>query len=135
MEHRDVISWTAMMSAYLSFILFYFIFLSISLIICNYNLHNKPQQTLKLYGRMIKENTYPNQLTYGCLFAACADLKNLETGQMLYDQLLSSNPTWLEVDVVHNSVVSMYYKCSMLDKAVQVSFFNCWSYIVASLIF
>jgi pentatricopeptide repeat protein len=121
MPVRDVISWTTMMTTYPP------PFPPQSIIIFDkglkYNLYNQPTNTLALYRRMVNEGCLPNEFTYSCLLIACSELKDLEMGKHLHEQL-SQNLKWLEFDAIHTALVTMYLTCGEVLTAEKVSFLS-----------
>lgn len=99
MPKRDVISWNALISGYL--------------------LHGHGEEALSCFEQMDNEGIYPDTITFASIFKACGSVGALDKGQMLHARVLREG--LLEKDaVVANSLVYMYVKCGLLERAKDV---------------
>ncbi|KAH7296230.1 hypothetical protein KP509_26G014700 [Ceratopteris richardii] len=93
---RDVIAWTAL--------------------IAGYTQHGYANEALNCYELMQSEGCSPNAFTYSCILKACGSLGALDRGQQIHAKVLQEG--LLSGDhVITNSLVDMYAKCGLLDKA------------------
>ncbi|CAL9083647.1 unnamed protein product [Musa acuminata var. zebrina] len=89
MPHKDVVSWTSMISGYLQL--------------------NQLDEGFRLFDEMRKVGVEPNKVTVMSLLSACGQSRALERGRRLHSRILEHG--WESDLAVGNSVVSMYAKC------------------------
>ncbi|KAJ7532722.1 hypothetical protein O6H91_13G016500 [Diphasiastrum complanatum] len=95
MPNRDVISWTAMITAYTQ------------------NGHGKA--AVQLFEQMLQEGLKPNKVTFVTIFDACANSAFLEEGRLIHARIADSEE---ESDVVvGTAILNMYSKCGNLEDA------------------
>ncbi|KAE9608997.1 putative tetratricopeptide-like helical domain-containing protein [Lupinus albus] len=100
MPHRDIISWTTMISAFTN--------------------SGRPHQALELYNHMLESKTeqQPNQFLYSTVLKACGLVGNVGLGKLIHDHICEA---MLEFDtVLMNALLDMYVKCGNLRDAQQV---------------
>jgi pentatricopeptide repeat protein len=96
---QDAVSWNALISGY--------------------EHQGKANEALKYYDQMRREGLSPNAVTFICVLKACGNLKAIEKGKQIHEEILKSG--LLEKDVALGSaLVDMYAKCGMVMKAQQV---------------
>lgn len=93
--HRDVVSWTAMLSA------------------CAQNGYAK--ESLDLFYYMQSEGIQPNKVTYVCILDACATLPSEEEGRGMHVTIAECG--YEEDVVIGNALVNMYGKRGSLHDA------------------
>ncbi|XP_002981045.2 pentatricopeptide repeat-containing protein At5g27110 [Selaginella moellendorffii] len=99
MRERDVVSWTAMISAYAQ--------------------TGHQRQALDLFTEMAGSSLDPNRVTFLALLEACDSPEFLEDGKQIHARV--SALQLLESDVpVANAVMGMYRKCERADLAMAV---------------
>lgn len=99
MPHRNVVCWTALVSAYVD--------------------NRKPSTALELFRQMQKENVEPDRVTITTSLAACADLGALDMGEWIHAYIYRKRG--FEVDLcLKNALVNMYAKCGDVGMARRV---------------
>ncbi|KAJ7523112.1 hypothetical protein O6H91_18G038200 [Diphasiastrum complanatum] len=98
MPHRNVVTWTAMMTAYVQ--------------------NGQGMEALNLFDQMQIDGIYPNQITFLCAIDACASLAALETGRMIHNAVVDRGHS--EQVVIGNALVNMYGKCGSVQDAKDV---------------
>eukprot|EP01018_Ginkgo_biloba_P013574 Gb_33693 [translate_table: standard] len=95
MRERDVISWTAIISAYTK--------------------HGLDEEALALFCQMKVADVEPNWFTFAIVLPACAKLACLEEGKEIHEDIIRSG---FHSDLfVENALVNMYAKCGCMEKA------------------
>eukprot|EP01018_Ginkgo_biloba_P001571 Gb_40472 [translate_table: standard] len=95
MPQRDVVSWNAMIAAYMR--------------------HGLSEEALTVFEQMKMIGIQPNQFTFSSILPACANLAALEQGLEIHDEIIRSG---FQSDVaVGNALVDMYAKCGIINKA------------------
>lgn len=95
MRERNVVSWTAMIAAYVQ--------------------NGYCEEALELADLMQQAGTMPDQFTFPCLLKACAGMEDLVVGQMVHGVVIK---TGFESDVyVGSALVDMYAKCGSVADA------------------
>ncbi|XP_057837442.2 pentatricopeptide repeat-containing protein At5g15300 [Cryptomeria japonica] len=98
MPMRNLISWTAMISAYTR--------------------HGYSEEALILFYQMKETGIQPNQFTFASILSSCADMANLEKGKEIHEEIIRNE---YQSDVyVGNALVDMYAKCGNIDSARDV---------------
>ncbi|XVF54047.1 hypothetical protein PTKIN_Ptkin05aG0150100 [Pterospermum kingtungense] len=98
MKQRDVISWTSM--------------------ITGYSQANQFTDALKLFQDMMAAKVVPDEITVASVLSACANLGALDVGQAVHDYICNHG---IRADVyVGNSLIDMYCKCGVVEKALEV---------------
>ncbi|TYK22272.1 pentatricopeptide repeat-containing protein [Cucumis melo var. makuwa] len=98
MPSRDVISWTSM--------------------IIGYSLAKQHAEAVKLFQEMIASMVKPDEITVATVLSACAHLGSLDAGEAVHDYIRNHD---IKSDVfVGNSLIDMYCKCGVVEKALQV---------------
>ncbi|KAL8225710.1 hypothetical protein R6Q57_018267 [Mikania cordata] len=96
MPIRNVVSWTALISAYV---------------------HNqKPNSALKLFREMQVNNLDPDQVTLTVALSACADLGALDMGKWIHNFICRNNKMNKDLSL-YNSLLNMYTKCGDIETA------------------
>ncbi|KAK1264192.1 Pentatricopeptide repeat-containing protein [Acorus gramineus] len=95
---RNVVSWTAMIAGYVS--------------------GERSPEALTLFQQMIHEKVKPNSVTLVSLLSACARLGIPQTGKSIHSYAIK-NPINLDVALC-TALITMYAKCSHIDKAFHV---------------
>ncbi|KAK4266604.1 hypothetical protein QN277_027497 [Acacia crassicarpa] len=99
MPHRDCVSWASLLTA------------------CN--LFNHPQKALSVSWSVLKDDKLqPDHFVFASLVKACANLGAVRQGKQVHARFLLS-PFW-EDNVVKSSLVDMYAKCELPDRARSV---------------
>lgn len=130
MPLRDIISWTAMISAYsqkgdIGSAREYFDkmpqrnVITWNSMLAAYIQHGHWEEGLKLYKVMLlQDNVMPDWVTFSTLFGACNDFASLRLGNQIIAQAVKSG---FDSDVsVANGIVTMYSKCGQFEKARKV---------------
>eukprot|EP01018_Ginkgo_biloba_P007739 Gb_39699 [translate_table: standard] len=95
MAERDVVSWTAMITAY--------------------SRHGLAEEALALFLQMQRTGIQPNEFTFASVLPACAKLAALEQGMEIHEEIIR---TGFQSDVfVENALVDMYAKLGSIEKA------------------
>ncbi|XP_038902389.1 pentatricopeptide repeat-containing protein At2g22410, mitochondrial-like [Benincasa hispida] len=98
MPSRDVISWTSM--------------------IIGYSQAKQYAEAMKLFQEMMGSMVKPDKITVATVLSACAHLGSLDVGEAVHDYMHKHD---IESDVfVGNSLIDMYCKCGVVEKALQV---------------
>lgn len=98
MKQRDVISWTSM--------------------ITGFSQANQFADALKLFQDMMTARVVPDEITVASVLSACANLGALDVGQAVHDYIRNHG---IRTDVyVGNSLIDMYCKCGVVEKALEV---------------
>ncbi|XP_017972927.1 PREDICTED: pentatricopeptide repeat-containing protein At2g29760, chloroplastic [Theobroma cacao] len=98
MKQRDVISWTSM--------------------ITGYSQANQFTGALNLFQDMMAAKVVPDEITVASVLSACANLGALDVGLAIHDYICKHG---IRADVyVGNSLIDMYCKCGVVDKALEV---------------
>ncbi|KAI3903744.1 hypothetical protein MKW92_030597 [Papaver armeniacum] len=99
MKVKDVMSWTAM--------------------ICGHEKKNElPNKAVESYKQMVVEGVNPDEITIASVLSACSSLGLLDTGIKLHKL---ANRTWfIRYAIVRNTLIEMYSKCRLVDKALEV---------------
>ncbi|GLT36018.1 hypothetical protein SLA2020_104230 [Shorea laevis] len=98
MPQRDVISWTSM--------------------ITGYSQANQFSGALTLFQEMMVANVVPDEITVTSVLSACAHLGSLDVGVAVHDYIRKHD---IRADVyVGNSLIDMYCKCGVVEKALEV---------------
>eukprot|EP01018_Ginkgo_biloba_P024066 Gb_36172 [translate_table: standard] len=98
MPRRNVVSWTAMIAAYIS--------------------HEQDEEALTLYYQMERTGIKPNEFTFASVLPACANLTALEHGKTVHEKVIRSG---FQSDMfVESALVDMYVKCGDIENARQV---------------
>ena len=96
---RDIISWSALIGGYAQ--------------------HGHGHEALECYGEMQSEGISPNVVTYICILKACGCIRAIDKGRQIHEEIVSRG--FLKKDnMLGNSLVDMYVKCGMVDKALEV---------------
>nr|POF20544.1 pentatricopeptide repeat-containing protein, chloroplastic [Quercus suber] len=98
MEYKDVVSWTAMISAYEN--------------------NKLPAKALETYKLMELEGVLPDEITLSSVLSACACLGHLDMGVKLHE--LANRTGHISYVLVANTLIDMYSKCKCIDKALDV---------------
>ena len=98
MEYKDVVSWTAMISAYEN--------------------NKLPAKALETYKLMELEGVLPDEITLSSVLSACACLGRLDMGVKLHE--LANRTGHISYVLVANTLIDMYSKCKYIDKALDV---------------
>ncbi|OVA06546.1 Pentatricopeptide repeat [Macleaya cordata] len=98
MGSKDVVSWTAMISGY--------------------EKNGLPDKAVETYNQMEFEGVTPDEITIASVLSACASLGLLDTGIKLHE--LSNKTRLIEYTIVRNTLIEMYSKCRLVDKALEV---------------
>ncbi|KAG7014794.1 Pentatricopeptide repeat-containing protein, mitochondrial, partial [Cucurbita argyrosperma subsp. argyrosperma] len=98
MPSRDVISWTSM--------------------ITGYSQAKQHAEAVKLFQEMMVSMVKPDEITVATVLSACAHLGSLDVGEAVHDYIRQNG---IKSDVfVGNSLIDMYCKCGVVEKALQV---------------
>eukprot|EP01018_Ginkgo_biloba_P027695 Gb_25125 [translate_table: standard] len=98
MPERNVVSWTAMITAYAR--------------------HGYSEEALTLFYQMQQTGIRPNQFTFASVLPACANLAALEHGKKVHEDIIRSG---FQCDVfVGGALVDMYAKCGIIADARNV---------------
>ena len=96
---RNVVSWSSLISGYVQ--------------------QGECHEALICYERMQNEGHSPNSVTFVCLLKACANIRAVEKGEKIHEQIVSGN--WVEKDIaLGTALIHMYSKCGMLRKAREI---------------
>ncbi|KAI3861897.1 hypothetical protein MKW92_016360 [Papaver armeniacum] len=98
MKVRDVVSWTAM--------------------ICGYEKNEFPEKAVESYKQMVVEGVNPDEITIASVLSACSSLGLLDTGIKLHK--LANRTRLIQYTIVRNTLIEMYSKCRLVDKALEV---------------
>ncbi|XP_026454342.1 pentatricopeptide repeat-containing protein At1g15510, chloroplastic-like [Papaver somniferum] len=98
MKVRDVVSWTAM--------------------ICGYEKNEFPNKAVESYKQMVVEGVNPDEITIASVLSACSSLGLLDTGIKLHK--LANRARLIQYTIVRNTLIEMYSKCRLVDKALEV---------------
>ncbi|KAG9134715.1 hypothetical protein Leryth_001031 [Lithospermum erythrorhizon] len=97
MSHRNVVTWSAMISGY--------------------DQAGQFRNALILYSRLRADcNIWPNEFVFASVLSSCACLMWLPVGQQVHCEAVKLN--YSSVSFVENSLISMYMKCGKWDDAV-----------------
>ncbi|KAK2653742.1 hypothetical protein Ddye_013598 [Dipteronia dyeriana] len=98
MPRKDVTSWTSM--------------------IAGYSKANQFDEAVKLFRQMIVAKVKPDEITVATVLSACSHLGLLDSGEAIHDYIKSHG---VNQDVyVGNSLIDMYFKCGVVEKALLV---------------
>ncbi|XP_015938206.1 pentatricopeptide repeat-containing protein At1g15510, chloroplastic [Arachis duranensis] len=97
-EHRDVVTWTAMISGYENSFL--------------------PHKALETYKMMESEGIMPDEITIASALCACTCLSRLDSGIYLHE--VAKKTGLISYIIVANTLIDMYAKCKCIDKALEV---------------
>lgn len=98
MPRRDVISWTSMITAY-----------------CRAEQFG---EALNLFREMMLNQVKPDEITVAGVISACAHLGSLDTGEAIHEYIKRNG---IKEDIyVGNSLIDMYCKCGVAEKALVV---------------
>ncbi|KAF5740295.1 hypothetical protein HS088_TW11G00361 [Tripterygium wilfordii] len=100
MVHRNVVTWTTMVSAYTS--------------------RGRPYEAIELYLKMLESKTdeEPNGFMYSAVLKACGYVGNVELGRLIHKRIISEK---LERDtVLMNTLLDMYIKCGNFNDAREI---------------
>ncbi|PHT47216.1 Pentatricopeptide repeat-containing protein, chloroplastic [Capsicum baccatum] len=95
---KDVVSWTAMISAYES--------------------NGFPEKAVKMYKMMKLEGVMPDEITIASVLSACTSLGLLEMGIKL--QEIAERRGLISYVIVSNTLIDLYSKCNCIDKALEI---------------
>jgi pentatricopeptide repeat protein len=95
MLQRDVVSWTSMIAS------------------CEQNGH--VDEALELFYRMQLLGVRPNMKTFTSAVSACANLRALEQGMDIHEQISTNG--FQSDSLLENALLDMYAKCGNIDKA------------------
>ncbi|KAL4194268.1 hypothetical protein AMTRI_Chr05g58510 [Amborella trichopoda] len=98
MRHRDVVSWTAIISGYAK--------------------NGFYQKALNAFEEMRSEGTEPDEVTIAVVLSVYAELKLLDRGFKLHDY--AKERGLLSYVIVANALIDMYSKCGCIERAVQI---------------
>ncbi|XP_027924690.1 pentatricopeptide repeat-containing protein At5g39680 [Vigna unguiculata] len=98
LQDRNVVAWTAMLTAYLQ--------------------NGYFEETLNLFPRMELEDTHPNEFTFAVLLNACANLVALTYGDTLHGRIMKLG--FKNHLIVGNALVNMYSKSGNVDSSYSV---------------
>ncbi|XP_026389779.1 pentatricopeptide repeat-containing protein At1g15510, chloroplastic-like [Papaver somniferum] len=98
MKVKDVVSWTA--------------------IICGYEKNELPNKAVESYKQMVVEGVNPDEITIASVLSACSSLGLLDTGIKLHK--LANRTRLIQYTIVRNTLIEMYSKCRLVDKALEV---------------
>jgi pentatricopeptide repeat protein len=88
-------------------------------LIIGYAQQGLDQNALNCFQQMQNEGLSPNGVTYLAILKACGNVRAIEKGKQIHDQIRSQN--YLGKDImVGNALVDMYAKCGVFDKAQEV---------------
>ncbi|XP_024543394.1 pentatricopeptide repeat-containing protein At1g15510, chloroplastic [Selaginella moellendorffii] len=94
MQRKNVISWTAMISAYTQ--------------------HDEGRQAVLLFRKMDLEGVVPNNVTFATVITACSNEGMLAQGRAIHSRI--RKPDF----VVQNTLLNLYGKCGRLEEARSV---------------
>lgn len=97
-ECKDVVTWTAMISGYENSLL--------------------PEKALDTYKMMEMEGIMPDEITLATALCACSCLGKLDMGMALHE--ISKRRGLISYVIVANTLIDMYSKCKIIDKALEV---------------
>lgn len=98
MPDRDVVSWTAM--------------------ITGYSQANQHSDAVKLFQEMMAAKVKPDEITVASVLSACAHLGSLDVGEAVHDYIVNHG---VKADIcVGNTLIDMYCKCGLAEKALKV---------------
>ncbi|KAG1339226.1 Pentatricopeptide repeat-containing protein [Cocos nucifera] len=100
MEEKDSVSWNAMIAGYLQ--------------------NGLPEDSLKLFRRLLRDGYEPSMIAMTSAFVACAELSALRLGREAHGFALKAD--FSEDAFVGSSIMDMYAKCGSMEQAC--SFFN-----------
>ncbi|KAI3770683.1 hypothetical protein L6452_01824 [Arctium lappa] len=98
MPHRDVVSWTALISGFVG--------------------EGCGTQGLLLFREMLEEDIRPNEFTLATVLKACCVCLNVEFGRQLHSQIVKSG--FFSDGHVGSTLVDLYAKCGELEYAEKV---------------
>ncbi|KAJ7514015.1 hypothetical protein O6H91_23G022500 [Diphasiastrum complanatum] len=94
LHNRDVVSWNAMIAAY--------------------GQHDRGNEAIQLFVKMIDEGLKPNEITFVSVVDACASTANLDRGKFVHALIIDSG---LQPSIIlGNALVNMYAKCGDLSE-------------------
>ncbi|KAJ7970031.1 Pentatricopeptide repeat-containing protein, partial [Quillaja saponaria] len=98
MPKRDVVSWTSM--------------------ITSYSQANQFTEAVGLFKEMMAAKVKPDEVTVASVLSACAHLGSLDVGKAVHDYILNHG---VKTDTyVGNTLIDMYCKCGVVEKALEV---------------
>eukprot|EP01018_Ginkgo_biloba_P009664 Gb_38568 [translate_table: standard] len=98
MPERNVVSWTAMMAAYVR--------------------HGFSERALGLFYDMQRTGIQPNQFTFASVLPACANMASIQQGKTIHEDIIRSG--FLSDVFVGSALVDMYAKCGSIENALKV---------------
>ncbi|KAH7445772.1 hypothetical protein KP509_01G023600 [Ceratopteris richardii] len=90
-----------------------------NVLMCGYVQHGDDEQAMMCYDRMQKESISPDAITYSCILKACANLKAVDIGCQIHEQIQKDGLLGSNI-ILANALVDMYVKCGALVKAQEV---------------
>ncbi|CAH9113693.1 unnamed protein product [Cuscuta epithymum] len=97
-KHKDVVTWTTMISAYQK--------------------NGLPEMAIETYEKMQVDGVVPDEVTMVPVITACASLGLLEMGIKLNE--IAEGMGFVKYVTVSNTLIYLYSKCGDIDKALQV---------------
>ncbi|KAK4839624.1 hypothetical protein QYF36_023435 [Acer negundo] len=83
-----------------------------------YSQANKFDEAVKLFRQMMLAKVKPDEITVATVLSACSHLGLLDIGEAIHDYIKSHG---VKEDVyVGNSLIDMYFKCGVVEKALLV---------------
>jgi pentatricopeptide repeat protein len=100
LQLRDVVTWNSL--------------------ICGYLHNGYAHKALNCFKLMREEDIAPDEVTLLCILKACGIVRCLEMGEEIHFELQKWRRLWEKNVDVWNSLMAMYSKCCMLEKAQEV---------------
>ncbi|XP_027125267.1 pentatricopeptide repeat-containing protein At1g15510, chloroplastic-like [Coffea arabica] len=97
-ELKDVVSWTAMISAYES--------------------NSLPEKAVETYKTMELHGIMPDEITIASVLSACTSLSLFDMGVRLHE--LAKTTGLVSYVIVANTLIDFYSKCKCIDKALEI---------------
>eukprot|EP00249_Psilotum_nudum_P016752 c25971_g7_i1 orf=321-1475(+) len=98
MPNRNVVSWNAMISAYVQ--------------------HDRGREALQFFRLMQLDGEIPNKVTFATILHACADVSAIAEGRLIHAHSIDRG---VESDTfVTDAIINMYAKCRDLDNACRL---------------
>ncbi|XP_076904126.1 pentatricopeptide repeat-containing protein At3g09040, mitochondrial-like [Bidens hawaiensis] len=101
MPHRDVVSWTALLSGFIA--------------------HGSGTEALRFFCRMLQEAVTPNEFTLATVLKACCLCLDVKFGKQLHGVVVKSG--FSSDGHVSSALVDLYSKCAELEYAEKVCLF------------
>ncbi|KAK9074783.1 hypothetical protein SSX86_003101 [Deinandra increscens subsp. villosa] len=101
MPHRDVVSWTALISGFVG--------------------EGRGTEGVRLFCEMHEQGISPNEFTLATVLKACCLCLNVEVGKQLHGEVVKTG--FFSDGHVGSALVDLYAKCGELEYAEQVCFF------------